>query len=192
MGKSEVEELGLPSGGAAILQQARSLALLGSVVGLLGTLLPWWSLRWTWEGGMFERSTFLYSNTLTGDLSGLGVAGNIGLSIPAYAFANFSLVLVILGFAAGVYGVVGDARRTRAIRALSTLFFLLALVVFVIGLSSVLSDEGYRIFSSRALASSGSHITTGLALGFYFVVAAVLALGFSFLLGRRSVDRRNG
>jgi hypothetical protein len=139
---------------------------------------------------MFERSTFLYSNSVIGDLSGLGVAGTIDLSIPAYAFANFSLVLVILGFAAGIYGVAGDANRAQASRALSTLLFLLALVVFIIGLSSVLSEEGNRIFSSRTLASSGSHVTTGLALGFYFVAAAAVALGFSYMSGRRAVGRR--
>jgi len=54
----------------------------------------------------------------------------------------------------------------------------------------VLSQEGNSIFSSRALASSGSVVTTGLASGFYFGLIAVIALGLSYMLGRRFVDRR--
>ena len=172
-----------------VLHSARFTALLGSVVGVFSILLPWWILEWTWEGGLFERSTFLYGNSIRGDLSGLGVAGTIGVNVPAYTFASYSLVLVLLAFVAGVYGGLGSSPRNRFSLVLSTLLFFLSSLVFVIGLSSALSMEGRRIFASETLASSGSHVTTGLASGFYLVVAAIVTVGFSYLVERRSVKR---
>lgn len=158
------------------MKYSRPLGLIGPMLGLLSAALPWWVLKWSWSNGFFEVRTFLYANSIEGDLSGLGVGNPVGVSTQPYDFAVFTLAMVVVASAAGVAATLGASRYERPLLLSGTILFAFGLVMFVAGLSPTVSSQNRSIFSTETLSFGGSTstITTALGVGFYVALSAVL------------------
>ena len=174
-----------------VSRYARVLSLIGAATGLASVLFPWWTLRWTWSGGFFVSSVFLYGNRVEGSLAGLGIESLQAVSTDAYDFTWFSLGFIIIAVAGTVFGAL-RASRIQASLLASTFFYIAGSVVFLGGLSSVLSDQGRTIFSSVTVTFMGSTSTvdSGLSIGFYLNLLAILLVAGSYFSSRRKKVRR--
>ncbi len=169
------------------LTAARVLLLAGCVIGLVSAAAPWWALAWRWQGGTFETITFLYANRISGDLGSLGVPTSVIVSTSAYDFAQTAFILIVTASVAGIMGVFTRGLWRGRLSIFSGLLFAASAVIFVVGLSSILSKQGRSVFSTQTLTFQGSTstVTTELSLGFYLVIGAASLTLASYMLCRR-------
>jgi hypothetical protein len=158
------------------------IGIIGAIIVLISLALPWWTITFSENAGVYalsgSLSIYLYQTTRSGAqalwMQEDQVTGQINLWYGWVAF-----VLLMLG---ALFGVAGSLIPARVIFVLGGILALVSTIVFAAGLqndfSSTSSLSGIGLFSSGEFLEAG--YATNLSFGFWLaLVGAILILAAS-------------